>query len=112
MAFRCAFAFRPSSASRTPNMLSASRCSTIIPADIGKTGATTGSADSDVPRVEQLPDSLRNQRFRGLAITQSVPTPFDPRQRFMTKDVPRRSLPAVLATLGVVSLNRLLLPVL
>jgi hypothetical protein len=32
-------------------------------------------------------------------------------QRFVTKDIPRRSLPAVLATLAIVSLNRLLLPV-
>jgi hypothetical protein len=33
-------------------------------------------------------------------------------QRFVTKDVPRRSLPAVAATLAIVSLNRLLLPIL
>ena len=32
-------------------------------------------------------------------------------QRFVTKDIPRRSLPAVLATLAIVSLNRLLLPI-
>ena len=32
-------------------------------------------------------------------------------QRFLVKDVPRRSLPAVAATLAVVSLNRLVLPV-
>lgn len=33
-------------------------------------------------------------------------------QRFVTKDIPRRSLPAVAATLAIVSLNRLLLPLL
>jgi hypothetical protein len=33
-------------------------------------------------------------------------------QRFVVKDVPRRSLPAVASTLAVVSLNRLILPLL
>ncbi len=86
------------------------------------TNAYTGGSDNLKKSFDVAPKH-RNEAYnifcreqldyqRGDDVLQLCRLDLGTAQRFMTKDVPRRSLPAVLATLGVVSLNRLLLPVL
>jgi hypothetical protein len=86
------------------------------------TNAYTGGSDNLKKSFDVAPKH-RNEAYnafcrqqldyeRGDDVLQLCRLDLGTAQRFVTKDVPRRSLPAVLATLGVVSLNRLLLPIL
>jgi hypothetical protein len=86
------------------------------------TNAYTGGSDNLKKTFEVAPkhrDNVYNEfcrqqldYARGDDVLQLCRLDLAAAQRFVTKDVPRRSLPAVLATLAIVSLNRLLLPVL
>lgn len=82
--------------------------------------AYTGGSDNLKKSFDEAPKH-RDERFnrfcattldygRGDDLLQIGCLDMPTAQRFLTRNVPRRSLPAVLATLAVVSLNRLLLP--
>jgi len=86
------------------------------------TNAYTGGSDTLKKTFEQAPKS-RNAIYnafcaheldyeRGDDVLQIGRLDLAAAQRFVLKDVPRRSLPAVAATLAAVSLNRLILPLL
>ena len=85
------------------------------------TNAYTGGSDNLKKTFEAAPkhreaaynDFCRQQLdyTRGDDVLQLCVLDLAAAQRFLLKNVPRRSLPAVAATLAVVSLNRLLLPI-
>jgi hypothetical protein len=86
------------------------------------TDAYTGGSDNLKKSFDIAPkhrDALYNEfcrqqldYARGDDVLQLCRIDLGVAQRFFLKDIPRRSLPAVAATLAIVSLNRLLLPVL
>ncbi|MBX3566739.1 MAG: hypothetical protein KF914_01690 [Rhizobiaceae bacterium] len=86
------------------------------------TNAYTGGSDNLKKTFDQAPksrDEIYNEFCRreldygrGDDVLQLGRLDLAAAQRFVLKDVPRRSLPAVAATLAVVSLNRLFLPLL
>lgn len=86
------------------------------------TNAYTGGSDNLKKSFDQAPKSrdevynsfCRDQLDygRGDDLLQIGRLDIAAAQRFVLKDVPRRSLPAVASTLAVVSLNRLILPLL
>jgi hypothetical protein len=85
------------------------------------TNAYTGGSDNLKKSFEVAPkhrDAVYNEfcreqldYARGDDVLQLCRLDLAAAQGFVTKDIPRRSLPAVAATLAIVSLNRLLLPV-
>ena len=86
------------------------------------TNAYTGGSDNLKKTFDEAPkhrDGVYNEfcareldYARGDDVLQLARLDLGTAQRFVLKDIPRRSLPAVLATLVVVSLNRLILPAL
>ena len=84
------------------------------------TNAYTGGSDNLKKAFEQAPkhrDAIYNEFCaheldygRGDDVLQIFKLDLAAAQRFLVKDVPRSSLPAVAATLAVVSLNRIVLP--